>query len=99
MVDRAPLECASIDQDFGERFVFLIDQLLLRLPCMGHPVSVRARALRDKSGSSAVPILLANSRDQVAMSRANFKWGVLELGLSVSQASMRVFDKGGDCRD
>jgi hypothetical protein len=28
-------------------------------------------------------------RDQVAMSRANFEWRVLELGVSVSQASMR----------
>jgi hypothetical protein len=34
-------------------------------------------------------ILLANSCDQMAMSRANFEWRVLELGVSVSQASMR----------
>jgi hypothetical protein len=33
-------------------------------------------------------ILLANSRDQVAMSRANFEWFVLELGVWVSQVSM-----------
>jgi len=33
--------------------------------------------------------MLANSCDQVAMSRVNFEWRVLEVGVSVSQASMR----------
>jgi hypothetical protein len=40
-------------------------------------------------GSSALSILLANARDQVAMSLANFEWRVLDVGVSVSQASMR----------
>ena len=40
-------------------------------------------------GSPAIPILLANSCDQVAISRANLEWRVLEVGVSVSQASMR----------
>jgi DNA-binding XRE family transcriptional regulator len=44
---------------------------------------------RSNVGSSANLILLANSCDQMAMSRANFEWRVLELGVSVSQASMR----------
>ena len=43
----------------------------------------------DLGRTGANLILLANSRDQVAMSRANFEWRVLELGVSVSQASMR----------
>jgi hypothetical protein len=51
--------------------------------------SVRTVDVVLNKDSSAIPILLANSCDQMAMSRANFEWRVLELGVSVSQASMR----------
>ena len=57
---------------------------------VGASRDARARRFRAAAGlASPELILLANSRDQVAMSRANFEWRVLELGVSVSQASMR----------
>jgi hypothetical protein len=62
-------------------------------PFHRRPARSRRSAPRTRQhgfiGSPQILILLANSCDQMAMSRANFEWRVLELGVSVSQASMR----------